>query len=93
MLKPSKRVSTLREMPPDLYRYFEFLHHVYLQKQPQPVFNQLVLRNGEVAETELVQVCCSRVRQVLLLLEGQIVSQYIQPIARHAVHPLLMVKG
>lgn len=61
-------------MPPDLDRYFEFLHHIYLQKQPQPAFNQLVLGNGEVTETELVQVCCSWVRQLLLLLEGQIVS-------------------
>lgn len=80
-------------MPPDLDRYFEFLHHIYLQKQPQPAFNQLVLRNGEVAETELVQVCCSWVGQLLLLLEGQIASLYIQPRARHAEHPLSMVKG
>lgn len=55
-------------MPPDLYRYFEFLHRVYLEKQPQPAFNQLVLRDGKVAEAELVQVCRTWVRQVLLLL-------------------------
>lgn len=61
-------------MTPDLYGYFEFLHHVYLQKQPQPTFNQLVLSNKEVAETELVQICCSWVRQILLLLEGHIID-------------------
>lgn len=80
-------------MTPDLYRYFEFLHHIYLQKQPQPAFNQLMLRNGQVAETELIQVCCARVRQVLFLLKGQIVSEYIQPVGLYDIQPITVVEG
>lgn len=80
---------TFNYMLSDLDGYFEFLHHVDFKKQPQPTLNQLVLCDGEVAETELVQVHRLRVRQVLFLRrQGRTASDYL-PLPPHpALHEL-----